>query len=55
MRENILDGVPPIQEGPPVRDSSSIPIGAVGVSGGTPDEDEQVAQAGIDTHTGGTR
>lgn len=27
-------------------------IGAIGVSGGTPDEDEQVAKAGADSHDG---
>jgi glc operon protein GlcG len=51
---SVLDGVLAIQGGLPLHDSDGVLIGAVGVSGGTPDEDEQVAQAGITTNPRGT-
>jgi glc operon protein GlcG len=52
---SVLDGVLPIQGGLPLHDSDDVLIGAVGVSGGTPDEDERVAQAAIDGNPKGTR
>jgi uncharacterized protein GlcG (DUF336 family) len=41
------DGRLPIQGGLPVFSGDQL-VGAVGVSGGTPDQDEAIAKAGID-------
>ncbi|WP_023639063.1 GlcG/HbpS family heme-binding protein [Dickeya zeae] len=44
------DGRLPIQGGLPVFSGDQL-VGAVGVSGGTPDQDEAIARAGIDAWT----
>lgn len=47
------DGRLPIQGGLPVFSGDQL-VGAVGVSGGTPDQDESIARAGIDAWAAAT-
>ncbi len=42
-----VDDVTPLRGGLPIKDGDTV-VGAIGISGLTPDKDEAVAQAGID-------
>jgi uncharacterized protein GlcG (DUF336 family) len=43
-----MPGLMAMPGGLPITTANGVPVGAIGVSGGTPDQDEECAQAGID-------
>jgi len=44
----LMPGLMAMPGGLPITTANGVPVGAIGVSGGTPDQDEECAQAGID-------
>ena len=44
----LMPGLMAMPGGLPIATANGVPVGAIGVSGGTPDEDEACAQAGLD-------